>query len=426
MKKKFLFSLFVVSVLHAETKTIEGFVENGKTNAAVEKAKICDAKQCVKSEKNGYFTLQSNSNVFHIVAPGYKRYRFNPTSKKIHMLTPFTVHGVYLTFWGAHRKSKTFKNILSLADASYINSVVIDVKNEFGDILFKTSSKEALQNGAFKNRQVYHIDEYIQRLKKRNLYLIARIVVFKDEYQAINNPEYAIKKDQKLWRNHDNIAWVDPFSQKAWKYALDVAVAAAEAGFDEINFDYIRFPAKQGLALQDENTMEKRLKTIAAFLVYANKRLRPYGVFLSVDTYGNICWNKNDTNIGQTIENFAPYVDYIAPMLYPSSFACGTMGYAYPAEHPYEMIFKSLKNASKKIQPHRLRPWIQAFRDYSKLRKRYDACVIAEELRAARDANTSGWVFWSPSSKYDVSYFDVNLSKSCMQKKKLLKESLKN
>ncbi len=91
------------------------------------------------------------------------------------------------------------------------------------------------------------------------------------------------------------------------------------------------------------------------------------------------------------------------------------MGYAYPSEHPYEIIFKSLKNASKKIESKRLRPWIQAFRDYSKRKKKYDACVISEELRAARDANTSGWILWSPSSKYDPRYFDANLTQSCKQ-----------
>ncbi len=171
MRKRLFFSIFSFYALHLQAAFIEGFVENGKTHAAVAKARICDTFQCVKSSRNGYFALQSDAEIFHIVAPGYRRYLFQPSSSKIHMLQPFEAHGVYLTFWGAHRKSKTFRNIMALADAKRINSVVIDVKNEFGDILFKTSSKEARQNGAFKNRQVYHVEQYIKRLRKRDLNL---------------------------------------------------------------------------------------------------------------------------------------------------------------------------------------------------------------------------------------------------------------
>lgn len=409
-KKLVFFSLFCTLWLNAQD--IIGFLENADTNTPIAGAEICDDIQCVKSAEDGSFILESNASKLHIVAVGYKNYTFDANqSRKIHFLTPFKVKALYLTFWGANPHSKTFKRSMELLRRSEVNAVIVDVKNEYGDILYKTSSLKAKEYGAFKNRQVYDIDDFVSRFKAEDAYLIARIVVFKDELQAAANPDYAIRKDGHIWRNHDAMAWVDPFDRRSWEYVVDIAEDAAKQGFDEINFDYIRFPARSGLQLQKESTMQNRLEAIDAFLAYAKKRLRPYGVFISVDTFGNICWSSDDTNIGQTIENFAKHADYIAPMLYPSSFASGTLGYRYPSEYPYEMVYRSLNNTHSKIDPKRVRPWIQAFADYTSRKKRYRDYEIQQQILAAKDAGTSGWMMWSPSSKYKISYFEEHTPK---------------
>ena len=405
MIKKLLLLSFYSLWLYSQT--IIGFLENANDNTPIAAADICDQYRCVESAQDGSFHIETNATKLHVVALGYRNYAFEANaSKRIHFLTPFEVKALYLTFWGANQHSKTFKNAMKLLQKTPLNAVVVDVKNEYGDILYKTDLSKPKAYGAYKNRQVYNIEDFVSRFKKHGVYLIARVVLFKDERQASANPDYAIHKDGKIWRNHDNMAWVDPFDRRAWKYTVDIAVDAAKRGFDEINFDYIRFPARTGLTLKKENTMQNRFEALDGFLAYAKKRLRPYGVFISVDIYGNICWSRDDMGIGQSIENYAKHADYIAPMLYPSSFASGTLRHKHPSEHPYEMVCKSLLHSHKKIDPKRLRPWIQAFKDYTKRRKHYGRIEIQEQIRAAEDANTSGWMLWSPSSKYSVNYFN--------------------
>jgi len=242
-------------------------------------------------------------------------------------------------------------------------------------------------------------------LKSRNIYTIARVVTFKDELQASNNPDYAIKKaDGTIWRNHDNMAWVDPFDKRAHKYIISIAEEAASVGFDEINFDYIRFPAKSGLKFSKKNTPQNRIEAIGEFLDLAQNRLRKYGVFISADTYGNICWSKDDNNIGQTVSSLAQHADYLAPMLYPSGFASGSFYVEAPSEHPYIVIYRSIKHIKDVIEPIRIRPWLQYFKDYAHKKRHYKKFEVNEQIRATQDANTSGWMMWSPSSKYHLNY----------------------
>ncbi len=396
----------ILSTLVLQAQSINGFLEDDRKNTPLAAAKICDIHHCVESDRYGSFEIDTNSSKLYVLAAGYKKFTFLANDlKKIHFLVPFHVKALYLTFWGANRHSKTFKKTLELLKSGGLNAVVVDIKNEYGDVLYKSLLKKPLKYGAFKNRQVYDIDDFVSKLKKENAYLIARIVLFKDELQAAANPDYAIRKNGHIWRNYDGIAWVDPFDRRSWKYAVDIAEDAAKKGFDEINFDYIRFPANQDIELQKPNTMQNRYEALDGFLAYAKKRLRPYGVFISVDIFGNICWSRDDMKIGQNIRNFAKYADYIAPMLYPSSFESGTLGYRYPSEYPYEMVYKSILHASSKIDPKRIRPWIQAFHDYTVRKKRYRDYEVQQQILGAKNAGADGWMLWSPSSKYKITYF---------------------
>ena len=404
MNKLFTILLIFNTILYA---SFCGKVIDKTTMQPIGGAYIDNSIQSIITDINGSFCIKDNKKTYHIKAYGYKPFSFKTdVNISTFKLTPIKVKALYLTFWGANNNSKTLKKILNIIDKTEVNAIVMDVKNEYGSTSFLTSFKEANSYGAHLKRTNRNIQKFIKMMKERDIYTIARIVTFKDELQASHNPSYAIKNAKgKIWRNHDNMAWVDPFDKRSWNYTIRIAQEAAKVGFDEINFDYIRFPAKTGLKLSKKNNQKNRIKAIGSFLDLARKKLRKYGVFISVDTYGNICWAKDDTGIGQTIDSLAKHADYLCPMLYPSGFASGSFFFKYPSQHPYEVIYRSIKHLEKTIDSKRMRPWLQYFRDYTHTRNHYKKFEINEQIRATKDTNTSGWMMWSPSSKYHIEYF---------------------
>ena len=370
---------------------------------------VISGKNTATSDANGTFQITPKTQQLHFKKIGYRPLHIKADTNTTRFeLEPVRIKALYLTFWGASNNSKTFKRALELIDKTELNAVVVDVKNEYGSTLFWTHFKQANSYGAHLKRTNRNIEKFIATLKAHNIYTIARIVTFKDELQASNNYDYAIKKNdanQTVWRNHDNMAWVDPFDVRSHNYTIAIAKEAARVGFDEINFDYVRFPAKQGLVLANKNTQHTRTKAIEKFLDSARKQLQPYGVFVSVDIYGNVCWSKDDNGIGQTIGSLSKHVDYLCPMLYPSGFATGSFGKKYPAKHPYIVVFRSIKHIQPKIEPQRVRPWLQYFKDYTRSHVHYTKGHVQAQIKAANDTQTNGWMVWSPSSKYKIEDF---------------------
>jgi hypothetical protein len=390
-----LFASFSASII--DSKTLKPLLN----------VSVCDSDIEVRTDENGSFNIDTNQSTLHIKAYGYRPYKIdtNTTNKEI-KLQAIKVKALYLSFWHTSNNSKRLKEVLDIIDSTELNAIVIDIKNEYGSTSFLTSFEQANSYGAHKSRTNRDIQKFIKLMKEKNIYTIARIVTFKDEIQASHNEDYAIKKDDgTIWRNHDKMAWVDPFDKRSHEYTIRIAQEAAKVGFDEINFDYIRFPAKDGLALKQESTEESRVKTIGSFLDLARKKLRKYGVFISVDTYGNVCWSKDDNGIGQTIESLAKHADYLCPMLYPSGFAPGSFYFKYPADHPYEVIYRSIKNIKDRIDTKRVRPWLQYFKDYGPKKRYYKKFEVTEQIRATENINANGWMLWSPSSRYNKNYF---------------------
>jgi hypothetical protein len=198
------------------------------------------------------------------------------------------------------------------------------------------------------------------------------------------------------------LAWADPFQREVREYNVELAVEAARHGFDEIQFDYVRFPDAKGLVFAGPNTAEARVRAIQEFLVEAKQRLAPYNVFLSADVFGYVCWNRDDTGIGQVLERLAPELDYVSPMLYPSSFQFGIPGYRNAVQHPYEIVYLTLARAKQRtgLPGARFRPWLQAFPDYAFDRRRFGAAEIRAQIRAAEAAGCNGWMLWNPSNTY--------------------------
>jgi hypothetical protein len=317
-------------------------------------------------------------------------------------LVPFKPKALYLSFYGAG--SKVIRDsALRLIENTELNALVIDVKGDKGMIPYKSSVPLASQIGAQKIITVKDIKGLIKSFKDKGIYTIARIVVFKDNLLAEARPDLAIRTaGGQIWRDREKLSWVNPSRKEVWDYNVSIAVEAAQNGFDEIQFDYVRFPDTKGLVFSMENTEVNRVNAISGFLMEARKKLAPYNTFLAADIFGYVSWNLNDTFIGQKLENLVPVIDYFSPMLYPSGFQFGIPGYRIPVSHSYEIIYLTLKRAQERthIQSTRFRPWIQAFRDYSFDRRQFTGKEIRDQIDAAEKFGSHGWMLWNPRNIY--------------------------
>ena len=334
---------------------------------------------------------------------GYGRATIADDAAQPFKLTPLEPKALYLTVYGI---AAPFLRdpALDLIEKNKFNALVIDLKGDRGLIPYPSKLPLAAKANALTLRTIPDLKELVTTLKKKNLYLIARIVTFKDTLLAASHPEWAIHAPGgALWKDREGLAWIDPFKKVAWEYPIGVAEEAAAAGFDEVQFDYVRFPdTGSGVAYSEASTEASRVATITGFLREARRRLAPYNVFLAMDSFGYVCWNENDTGIGQRIEDLATVMDVISPMLYPSGFQFGIPGYRNPVQNPYEIVYKSLEECKRRTTSTavRYRPWLQAFTDYAFGGKYFGADEIGKQTKAARDARTDGWMLWNPRNVY--------------------------
>ena len=317
-------------------------------------------------------------------------------------LVPFTPKAIYLSFYGIGDRTLR-ESALELLQETELNALVIDVKGDRGMIPYKSAIPLAAEVGAQRIITVKDAGGLIKSLREKGVYTIARIVVFKDNLLALRRPDLAVKtQGGEIWRDRENLAWVDPFKKEVWDYNIDIAIEAAQYGFDEIQFDYVRFPDAVAPQCSVPNTQENRVKAISGFLMEARKRLLPYNSFLSADIFGYVCWNLNDTHIGQTLEDLTSHVDYLSPMLYPSGFQYGIPGYRIPVTNPYEIVHLSLKRAQERtrLPSVRFRPWLQAFRDYAFDKRCFADKEIRDQINAGEKFGSHGWMLWNPQNIY--------------------------
>ncbi|HEY5724368.1 MAG TPA: putative glycoside hydrolase, partial [Methylomirabilota bacterium] len=287
--------------------------------------------------------------------PGYeKRWVKLDESKPTVTLTPHAVRAAYLTYYGVADKGIR-ERVFSLFGRTELNAVVIDVKGDRGLIPYRTTVPAALEAGALGPVIMKDFDQLLAELKGRHVYTIARIVAFKDNVLAGSHPELAVidTRTGKPWIDNEKLAWVDPTREEVWDYLIAVAKEAALKGFDEIQFDYVRFPTDGKLAAAKYSkpiTPQVRIETIAGFLAKARKELGPTGVFLAADVFGYTAFNENDTDIGQRVEDMAPHLDYFSPMVYPSGYHMGIPGFRNPVNHSYEIVRESVRLTRKRTE----------------------------------------------------------------------------
>jgi hypothetical protein len=400
-----LVTLFLLIPANAMAYTT-GRVVDLFTGKPLKGALVTSNNDVVLADENGIFRANTASGKVGVRAPGYGRTErivlpLNGVPQEI-KLVPFNPKALYLSFFGIGDRSLR-ESAIKLLQETELNTLAIDVKGDRGMIPYKSAIPLAAEVGAQRTITVREIAPLMKSLKAKGIYTIARIVVFKDNPLALARPDLAVKASGgEIWRDRENLAWVDPFKKEVWDYNINIAVEAAQYGFDEIQFDYVRFPDASGLQFSMPNTEESRVRAVSGFLMEARRRLTPYNVFVSADIFGYVCWNLNDTKIGQRLEDLAVHLDYICPMLYPSGFQYGIPGYRNPVANPYEIVYLSLKRAQERtnLPSHRFRPWLQAFRDYAFDRRYFNDREIMGEVKAAEGFGSHGWMLWNPRNAY--------------------------
>ncbi|MBI5079588.1 hypothetical protein HZB06_02930 [Candidatus Wolfebacteria bacterium] len=366
-----------------------------------------------------YFFKENSASISNI-------FNAEKTIKANKHLTISPQKAVYATVWTA--RAKGINNLIKIADETEINSVIIDVKD----------------NGVY-------LDDYIKNLvgelHKKNIYAIARVIVFQDKSQIQKHPDWYFKKeDGAIWKDRRGWHWLNPANKETWAYNAAIAKQAIDAGFDEINFDYIRFPAfaknedvdfpmppagADNIDFARNGNVDfsyaPKNKIINEFAEYLTSQLRNYDpdIKLSADLFAFNMLKNDDLGIGQNFKELYDYFDYVCPMIYPSHYSPGNFGFANPAEYPYEIVFKTIESGKGllrdkialsvgtttpaivdpvfKKELKKLRPWIQDFN----IGAMYDGDMIRKEKQAIYDSGlTAGWLLWNPRNVYTESALD--------------------
>ena len=307
------------------------------------------------------------------------------------------VKGIYLS--GYHfLKEEKINPIKDILSNTVVNTIVLDVKTDNGHLLYDSEIPEAEE---LKNERIKYDTQTLKSFKEEfNIYLIGRVVAFQDPIFSRTYPESAITdiSTNKPY-SQDSQYFLDPSDSKGREYILNVALEACLLGFDEIQFDYIRYPdtSYQGLVFDEESNFENRTKNINTFLQNATNLLHGNGCLTSADIFGYVLNAKNDNGIGQYLETIVNTVDFISPMVYPSHYSKGSFGYSYPNNFPYEVVTAALNHGlSRGVQEKSLRPFLQGFWHSSE--------DVRLNIKAAED-NGLDWIIWNNSSVYDEDYF---------------------
>jgi hypothetical protein len=337
-----------------------------------------------------------------------------------HIAPPEVVRGIYVSAATAGYK-KRFNELIALADRTEVNAFVIDIKNGNGEIAFAPET-EALKPYAEKRPSLGNLKEFTAPLHDKGIYLIARLFVFQDPFYAERNTDIAVgRKGGGIWRDRKGVPWVDPAADKAWKYNAAIAREAWNGGFDEIQFDYIRFPTDGNLSLMEFPAWDgkkTKAEVMGEFFKYLDAELREKrGIPLSVDLFGLTMWEHNyDLNIGQRIDVAAKHFDFISPMVYPSHYPAGFNKYANPAARPYEVIRDNMARGKilfdrlgaesaayaaehPGVPPPRIatvRPWLQDF----DLGADYTPAMVRGQITASMEGGATGWLLWNARNVY--------------------------
>jgi hypothetical protein len=358
------------------------------------------------TDEDGTFQLEDAPDEGDIVfkAPGFAA-QVVPIAEMSNEITmePKEIRGVYATA-GATADDERFNNLIDMIDRTELNAIVLDIKDSAGIVFYDTDVEMAHEIGAVV--PTYNVEQRLQQLEERGIYAIARIVIFEDPILAEAREDLAIMDSQEggIWRTFGGLPWVNPYREEVWNYNIDLMKEAVELGFDEIQLDYMRFPSDGPLNRADygqESNEETRDQAIADFLRAAYDEIAPTHAYLTGDIFGMTLWDPTEGGIGQNLVTVTEHLDYVLPMIYPSHFYEGSMGFDIPNDHPYEVIYQSLEHGAQflpeRLKP-KIRPWLQDFTYGPGIQ--YGDHEVREQIRATEDFGASGWMLWNAASSY--------------------------
>jgi hypothetical protein len=345
--------------------------------------------------------------------------------KAAHVKTPAAVKGIYMSQCVVGTPS--FRDsLIKFIDTTELNSVVIDIKDFSGTISFRPA------DGSFKDISIvscgaHDMEEFIASLHEKNIYVIGRITVFQDPTYAKSHPDQAVQKaGGGVWKNYGGLAFVDVGAKPFWDYIVKLSEESYAIGFDELNYDYIRFPSDGDLksAVFSYDAGKSKEQALEEFFKYLHAQVAPLGVTMSADLFGYVTVHTDDLGIGQILERALPYFDYIMPMVYPSHYNAGFAGLKNVNSDPYKVVYVSMVDAVTRtvatstinytfdgialastspqlytkvsFDKQKMRPWLQSF-DYP---VPYTPTMVADQIRATEDAGLNSWVFWDAGNKY--------------------------
>ncbi|ASF38801.1 GTP-binding protein [Halobacillus halophilus] len=337
---------------------------------------------------------------------------------------PDAVRGIYVT--GPSAGGKKMSELTKLVENSDLNAMVIDIKEDHGNITFQPE-----KGSPYADIAEPFIDDpkkMLKTLEEKGIYPIARVVVFKDSMLAEKRPDLSYTKNGKVWVNGRGEAFVNPFLKEVWEYNLDIAKQAAEMGFQEIQFDYVRFPEGFGnrdsvleydqgeYAELEMEEVQKRVKAVTDFVAFANKELSHYDVDVSVDIFGYSATIPEAPNIGQNFSKISENVDVISSMIYPSHWG-PYFGISKPDTEPYRVIdeYAKVENEvlSKLENKPTSRPWLQDFEApwlYSGATKQYGKAEVEAQIKALEENGIHEYLLWNATNNYtsNVDYTPMN------------------
>ncbi len=317
-------------------------------------------------------------------------------------IEPGTQKAVYITGISAGSKTKR-EEIYNLIETTELNSIVFDVKDDWGYIDYNTDIELVEETGA--NKNYYDLDLLLKEMNARGIYGIARFVVFKDSILPRARPEFAIAdKRTGMPLYSEGSYWPDIYCEEVWDYYIEIVKELASKGVREIQFDYIRAPARGNIAYAEYTyniNGNTKVWAITNFLKRVREETKPYNIKISADVFGWTFIVENDQGIGQLLEEIVPFLDYIYPMPYPSHYSTNFLGYGLPEEYPYEVVSYTLKKGMLRIDNLSdagcmIVPWIQAF----SLRVKYTEREILEQMRAAKELEIEGYLCWNAANNY--------------------------
>jgi len=324
-----------------------------------------------------------------------------------HISTPKEVKAVYISSWVAG--SPKFRDtIIDMIDKTELNSIVIDVKDSTGRVSFNVENPVVKKAGSIEKR-ISNVRALTDMLHKKNIYIIGRVSVFQDPYMTKARPDLAItrKSDGGVWKDRKGLSFLDPANKEVHDYIINIAKSAYDEGFDEINFDYIRYPSDGNMKdinyhLKEDETRSDNIEKFFKYLSIEIKK--DINIPISADLFGLTTEVNDDMGIGQVWEKALPYFDFLSPMVYPSHYPAGHAGFKNPSLHPYEVIDRALKGAINKTNKvagdkNKIRPWLQDF-DMGAV---YTKELIQSEMKAVYDNGLTSWMLWDPSNKYTPS-----------------------